>query len=178
MEICDRCNRPSATQEDYDDPKHPPGCECKHCASLCWGDNCKTFDWKARVSELEIQVDTLVGHLSKVHKEREQAAAKFAEALNRAEQVLRDYCMPRMMGPPGQEWDFKEMAQLIFDAVGGEAEETDCDGYRPAHLKLFKDCDGNGWYGCRECARLRTQTVALPFGEAAEMPVAAGKEGE
>lgn len=51
--ICNRCNRPEATQEDYDDTDHPEGCDCEHCASLCWGDNCQPFDWRGRIEVLE-----------------------------------------------------------------------------------------------------------------------------
>ena len=33
-ERCDNCDKPIATQVDYD--AHPDGCECATCRSLCW----------------------------------------------------------------------------------------------------------------------------------------------
>ncbi len=38
---CAQCNRPVATQADYDRPGHGDdgnGCECSECVALCWGD--------------------------------------------------------------------------------------------------------------------------------------------
>jgi hypothetical protein len=59
-ETCNRCNRPFATQEDFDDPKHPPGCVCASCEGLCWDDStCASFDWKGRAATLEAENERL-----------------------------------------------------------------------------------------------------------------------
>jgi len=55
-EICEQCDRQVAAQADYDDPAHPPGCECSHCVLLCWVDNCVPIDWRAECLRLRARV--------------------------------------------------------------------------------------------------------------------------
>jgi hypothetical protein len=54
---CVRCDKTRAQQADYDDPAHPPGCECEHCRSLCWVDNCEPYDWRGECLELRASND-------------------------------------------------------------------------------------------------------------------------
>ena len=48
--LCRYCFRPIAQHEDWE--SHPAGCECDHCTSLCWGDNCEDRR-DERIEELE-----------------------------------------------------------------------------------------------------------------------------
>ena len=56
MDQCENCGRTKATAEDWD--RHAPGCECGHCLSRCWGDNCEDTR-SARIAELEAENERL-----------------------------------------------------------------------------------------------------------------------
>jgi hypothetical protein len=54
---CERCDKPRATQADFDDPAHPPGCTCAHCSSICWSIRCAPHDWRGECLALRASAD-------------------------------------------------------------------------------------------------------------------------
>lgn len=62
-ERCPDCERPLATQGQYD--THVEGCECEECRSVCWrewwGNKCQDepHDWRAEALRLRARVKEL-----------------------------------------------------------------------------------------------------------------------
>jgi len=62
--LCERCDRPRATDEDRDDTK--PG-EAEHLCWVEWGESCEAVDWRARA----LAAEALVAMARKVHGPRQ-----------------------------------------------------------------------------------------------------------
>jgi hypothetical protein len=55
---CERCDKPVATQEDWD--RCDDGCECEKCVAVCWQTGgCARKDWRAEVARLRSQEQEL-----------------------------------------------------------------------------------------------------------------------
>lgn len=79
---CERCDRPVASEADFDAYRGGEG------GHLCWGGACPAVDWRSRAMAAEALVTNLKEYLSGVNRERDRLLAReahFAKVLGVAD---------------------------------------------------------------------------------------------
>lgn len=137
MTRCHSCDRPLATQADYD--AHPDGCMCPRCVALCWRawtTEClgQPVDWRARALKAEAERDAArlaivrvfdaidQGMLDMVHGEMHREYADGPDYFVPGECQMDDTC----------ECEISEVLRLAQDAVPDLSAAV--DAYRRSHI--------------------------------------------